>query len=67
MDFFRQLFQQSTSFFNKMTAQQRVVMGVVASAVVLAVFGIILFGGPSYSTLYTNLNPQDAKIGRAHV
>lgn len=53
--------QQLLKIFNKFTIQQKFIIGAVLLASVL-IFGIIFIflNEPNYSTLYSNLNEQDA-------
>ncbi|MFH0734137.1 MAG: flagellar basal-body MS-ring/collar protein FliF [bacterium] len=47
--------------FNKLSIQQRMLIGgVLVVALVLLGFVVFIFNEPSYSTLYTNLAPEDA-------
>ena len=47
--------------FNRLSFQQRILIGgIVIVTVVLLGFVVFIFNEPSYSTLYTNLSPEDA-------
>lgn len=48
--------------FNKFSLQQKIILGSVL-AVIVVIIGILLFAmnEPTYTTLFSNLNPQDAQ------
>lgn len=48
--------------FNKLTTQQKIILGSVL-AVTFVIIGFLLFAmnEPTYTTLFSNLNPQDAQ------
>lgn len=49
------------SIFNKLSIQQRLMLGGIAVvAVVLLIFILIAFNEPNYTTLYSNLVPEEA-------
>ena len=52
---------QFTRVFQRMTQKQRIMMGVVVvSAIALILVLVTVLNKPSYGTLFSNLNPQDA-------
>jgi flagellar M-ring protein FliF len=49
------------SIFNKLSIQQRLMLGGIAVvAVILLIFILIAFNEPNYTTLYSNLAPEEA-------
>ncbi|MGA9120037.1 MAG: flagellar basal-body MS-ring/collar protein FliF [Bacteroidota bacterium] len=53
--------EQVTLFFRRLTLAQKLTLGAVSIAVVLAIVALVSFvNRPSYSTLFSNLNEQDA-------
>ena len=49
------------NIFNKLTIQQRLMLGGIGVvAVILLIFILIAFNEPSYTTLYSNLAPEEA-------
>ncbi len=52
---------QLTEFFRRLSSQQRIIIGVItAAAVVVLILLVTVFSKPSYATLFSNLNEQDA-------
>ncbi|MDP4173243.1 MAG: flagellar basal-body MS-ring/collar protein FliF [Bacteroidota bacterium] len=61
MDTKKNPFDAIMGIFNKLSLQQRLVIGVVlVLTMVLLGFIVFVFNEPSYSALYTNLAPEDA-------
>jgi flagellar M-ring protein FliF len=53
--------KELTSFLGRLTTGQKILMGLVVVAVVGGIIGLISFvNRPTYSTLFSNVNPQDA-------
>ena len=53
--------QQATSFVAKLSASQRITLGLVVIAVITGIFVLVsVVNRPSYGTLFSNLNEQDA-------
>ena len=49
------------SIFNKLSIQQRLMLGGIAAvAVILLIFILIAFNEPNYTVLYSNLAPEEA-------
>jgi len=47
--------------FNKLSMQQKMLIaGIIIISVILFIFVVFVFNEPNYSTLYTNLAPEDA-------
>jgi flagellar M-ring protein FliF len=54
-------FGSMLAIFNKLSLQQRMLLGgVVVITLVLLGFVVFVFNEPTYSTLFTNLAPEDA-------
>ncbi|HVN47594.1 MAG TPA: flagellar M-ring protein FliF, partial [Bacteroidota bacterium] len=52
---------QFTRVFQRMTQKQRVMLGVVVAGAVALIFVLVtILNKPSYGTLFSNLNAQDA-------
>lgn len=61
MDKAKDSFSALVNIFNKLTMQQRLMLGGIAVvAVVLLIFILVAFNEPNYTTLYSNLAPEEA-------
>ncbi|MBK8945011.1 MAG: flagellar M-ring protein FliF [Ignavibacteriae bacterium] len=61
MDKAKDSFSALVNIFNKLTIQQRLMLGGIAVvAIVLLIFILVAFNEPSYTTLYSNLAPEEA-------
>lgn len=61
MDKAKDSFSALVNIFNKLTMQQRLMLGGIAViAIVLLIFILVAFNEPNYTTLYSNLAPEEA-------
>ncbi|MBS4028161.1 MAG: flagellar M-ring protein FliF [Ignavibacteriales bacterium] len=60
MEFLRQLKEQFVGLTNRLTTQQRVLGAFVLVAVIVGFVGLVVFSGPTYQTLYSNLPKEEA-------
>lgn len=53
--------KELSSFLGRLTTGQKILMGLVVVGVIAGIIGLISFvNRPTYSTLFSNVNPQDA-------
>ena len=68
MDKAKDTYTALVSIFNKLSIQQRLMLGGIAIvAVVLLLFILFAFNEPNYTTLYSNLSPEEASKVVTHL